>query len=114
MVSEEQRDGGAAKLTWINPYDQVPRVGERVLVYSQQRWEKSPSLKVDTWDAQYEAPVAWSSETVYVGTGWDDHDEFNSVLLWARVEAPTIPADSLRGATEGALSAAQADSGEKK
>lgn len=81
---------------WISVEDRLPAIGQTVLVWSKQSWEKEPSLKIDCWDEQREAPVSFSSETIPVGPGWDEHDDFYQVTHWlplpaAPNAAPTAP-----------------------
>jgi hypothetical protein len=74
---------------WTDPHEALPAIGEQVLVYSLQPWEKAPSIKLDTWDEQREAPLSFSTETIPIGPGWDEHDDFEAVLAWMRL--PTVP-----------------------
>lgn len=66
----------------MSPYDAVPQPDQTVLVWSRQTWETAPSLKIDTWSMQREAPLSFSTATIEVGYGWDDHENFESVIAW--------------------------------
>jgi hypothetical protein len=48
-------------------------------------WEKEPSIKMDRWDEQHEAPLSFSSATIPVGPGWCCHDDFDSVTHWMAI-----------------------------
>lgn len=72
---------------WISVEEQIPEIGTECLVWSKQSWEKEPSAKIDRWDEQREAPVSWSSETIPIGPGWDEHD-FESVSHWMLLPPP--------------------------
>jgi hypothetical protein len=84
---------------WISIYDRMPEIGQQCLVVSQRTWENEPSVKIDRWDEQHECPVSWSSATVPIGPGWDDHDVPNDVILWRPL--PEVPSSELRAAPEG-------------
>lgn len=73
---------------WVSPYDAVPQPDQTVLVWSRQTWETAPSLKLDTWAMQREAPLSFSSATIETGYGWDDHEDFESVIAWQPLPAP--------------------------
>lgn len=73
---------------WVSPYDSVPQPDQPVLVWSRQTWETAPSLKLDTWAMQREAPLSFSSATIETGYGWDDHENFESVIAWQPLPAP--------------------------
>lgn len=77
------KDGG-----WVSPYDAVPQPDQTVLVWSRQTWETAPSLKIDTWSMQREAPLSFSTATIEVGYGWDDHENFESVIAWQPLPNP--------------------------
>jgi hypothetical protein len=91
MLSAAPTQEGPAEpaAAWIDPHESLPQIGEEVLVYSMQPWEKAPSIKLDTWDEQREAPLSFSTETIPIGPGWDEHDDFEAVLAWMRL--PTVP-----------------------
>lgn len=73
---------------WVSPYDAVPQPDQTVLVWSRLTWETAPSLKLDTWAMQREAPLSFSSATIETGYGWDDHENFESVIAWQPLTAP--------------------------
>ena len=73
---------------WVSPYDSVPQPDQTVLVWSRQTWETAPSLKIDTWAMQREAPLSFSTATIETGYGWDDHEDFESVIAWQPIPAP--------------------------
>lgn len=79
---------------WVSVEDRMPELGETCFVWSKQPWEKEPSAKIDTWDEQHEAPVSFSSATIPVGPGWDEHDDFHSVTHWKRIVPPIAAAPS--------------------
>ena len=83
---EAGRQQGMAQ--WVSVQERMPDLGAEVLVYSKQPWEKKPSIKFDTWDEQHEAPLSFSSATIPIGPGWDQHDDFESVTHWALIEPP--------------------------
>lgn len=72
-------------VAWVDINDRVPDKGTDCLIWSQEPWEKAPSLKQDRWDEIHEAPVSFSSNTVYVGDGWvEDH---TCVTHWMKAPA---------------------------
>lgn len=73
---------------WVLPYDSVPQPDQTVLVWSCQTWETAPSLKIDTWSMQREAPLSFSTATIETGYGWDEHENFESVIAWQPLPAP--------------------------
>lgn len=73
---------------WIAVGDRLPDVGVECLVWSKQPWQKEFSIKFDTWQEQHEAPLEWSSATIPIGLGWDDHDDFESVTHWQPLPEP--------------------------
>ena len=77
------KDGG-----WVSPYDSVPQPDQTVLVWSRQTWETAPSLKIDTWSMQREAPLSFSTATIETGYGWDEHENFESVIAWQPLPNP--------------------------
>lgn len=78
---------------WTDINDSVPAKGTDCLVVSQEPWEKAPSVKLDRWDEIHEAPLSFSSATVYVGDGWvDDHC---GVTHW--MPLPAAPAGISQG-----------------
>lgn len=74
---------------WILPSDSLPAPDVDVLVWSQHFWEKAPSAKIDQWSMQREAPLEFSSATIEVGFGWNEHDDFESVIAWKAINPPT-------------------------
>lgn len=77
---------------WISVHDRLPEVGTDCLVWSHCSWEKAPSVKMDRWDEQREAPLSFSSATIPIGPGWDDHDDFDSVTHWMLLpDGPAAP-----------------------
>lgn len=73
---------------WVSPYDSVPQPDQTVLVWSRQTWDPAPSLKIDTWAMQREAPLSFSTTTIETGYGWDEHENFESVIAWQPLPAP--------------------------
>ena len=73
---------------WILPSDSLPEPDVDVLVWSQHFWEKAPSAKIDQWSMQREAPLEFSSATIEVGFGWNEHDDFESVIAWKAINPP--------------------------
>ncbi len=69
-----------APVGWIDIQDRVPPLNARCLILSQEPWEKEPSVKLDRWAEIHEAPVSFSSATVYVGDGWED--DHTGVTHW--------------------------------
>ena len=73
---------------WVSVQERMPPIGVEVLVYSKSpRWH-APHISFDIWDEQHEAPVSFSSATIPVGLGWNDHDDFESVTHWMPLPAP--------------------------
>lgn len=82
--SARRAAGSTAGDAWISVEDRLPPVGEQVLVYvPNSQYEK---VQIDTWDMQREAPVSFSSETIEIGHGWDDH-EFEDITHWMPLAA---------------------------
>lgn len=78
---------------WRRMEDGVPDPNTTCLVYSHRAWEKAPSIKIDTWAEQHESPVAWSSQTIPAGLGWDEHEDAYSITHWMPLPpAPGAPA----------------------
>ncbi len=75
---------------WVDPYEKTPEDGQECLVYSRQHWEKAPSVKMDTWQEQHEAPLSFSSATIPIGVGWDAHN-FEDVIAWMPLPAAPQP-----------------------
>jgi hypothetical protein len=73
-------------VAWRSFGEQVPERGTDCLIVSQEPWEKKPSVKMDRWDEQYEAPVSFSSATISIGDGWDG-DSYG-VTHWRPLPAP--------------------------
>ncbi|MCY1219508.1 hypothetical protein D9M72_314870 [compost metagenome] len=73
---------------WILPSDSLPEPDVDVIVWSQHFWEKAPSAKIDQWSMQREAPLEFSSATIEVGFGWNEHDDFESVIAWKAINPP--------------------------
>ncbi|MCH8180207.1 MAG: DUF551 domain-containing protein [Proteobacteria bacterium] len=96
---EKAHDAARAALSeakaggWVSPYDSVPQPDQTVLVWSRQTWETAPSLKIDTWAMQREAPLSFSTATIETGYGWDDHEDFESVIAWQPLPAPPAQKD---------------------
>lgn len=81
-----RQQGMAAQ--WVSVQERMPPIGVEVLVYSKSpRWH-APHISFDIWDEQHEAPVSFSSATIPVGLGWNDHDDFESVTHWAPLPEP--------------------------
>lgn len=65
---------------WISVEDQMPELGVEVLVFKPgNQWGE---VQFDTWDEQHEAPVSFSSQTVPIGPGWDNEDDFYAITHW--------------------------------
>ena len=97
-VCKEVRDARAAISEakaggWVAPYDSVPQPDQTVLVWSRQTWETATSLKIDTWAMQREAPLSFSTATIETGYGWDEHENFESVIAWQPLPAPPAQKD---------------------
>lgn len=73
---------------WIACADRMPAEADPVLVYV----PGDPGLKIwiDTWQEQFDCPVAWSTAEVSIGPGWDDH-EFEEVTHWMPLPLPPAP-----------------------
>ena len=74
---------------WISVHDRMPEPDTRCIVWSRASWEQFPSVKLDTWCEQHEAPLSFSSATIPVGMGWNEHDDYESVTHW--MPAPAGP-----------------------
>jgi hypothetical protein len=95
--------GRALLPQWVSVDERLPEVGMRVLVYVRD-FPLLP-IQTDEWNEQRESPVEWSSETVAIGFGWDEH-EFDEVSHW--MPLPSAPQDetnaellSVRAALDG-------------
>lgn len=77
---------------WISVEDRLPTTGDPVLVYRPSG--KYDKVWIDCWREQPEAPVSFSSATISVGHGWDEHD-FEDVTHWMPLPAP--PATEPKG-----------------
>jgi hypothetical protein len=75
----------AAQAGWRAFPEFIPEDGTRCLVWSSYH----DDICIDTWQEQHEAPVSFSTITVPVGLGWDDHSE-DEVLYW--MPLPASPA----------------------
>lgn len=73
---------------WISVDDRMPEAETTCLVYSKHAWEKTPSIKIDKWSEQHECPVPFSSVSVPIGLGWDDHDDYWEVSHWHPLPSP--------------------------
>jgi hypothetical protein len=78
---------------WISVQDRLPTVGEQVLVYVPN--SQYGKVQIDTWDMQREAPVSFSSATIEIGHGWDNH-EFEDITHWMPLLAAPL-ADEKEG-----------------
>lgn len=96
LTEQQVRDAlGAASLSgaqqgevlrWrTHEEDGAPAPGTECFVWSHEAWEKAPSLKLDRWDELHEAPLAFSSQTICVGEGWQDHDDMETVQRWVPI-----------------------------
>jgi hypothetical protein len=75
----------APSVGWMPPIstqERMPKAGTRCLVFSKATWEKAASWKFDTWAEQHEAPLSFSSATVPIGLGWDEHLDAFDVTFW--------------------------------
>lgn len=90
--------GEGALTGWTKPEEGLPELGVEVLVWSKEPWEKEPSMKLDTWNEQHEAPLSFSTQTIPIGPGWNNHDDFYSVIAWMPLPPPpgitSTPGDS--------------------
>jgi hypothetical protein len=77
----------APQQAWISVEERLPESGTECLVWGRAGWEKEPSIKMDRWDEQHEAPLSFSSVTIPVGQGWDAHDD-DSVTHWMPLPQP--------------------------
>lgn len=79
-AAQQPAEGG-----WISVDERMPEDGQTVLVFT----PGMPVLDIwiDTWREQHEAPVSFSSATVPIGLGWDDH-EFEAITHWQPLPAP--------------------------
>jgi hypothetical protein len=71
---------------WIDVNDRLPDTNRQVLVWT------VFGFGLDQWDEINEAPVSFSSQTICVGEGWQDHD-FDQVTHWAEITPPTERAE---------------------
>lgn len=81
---------------WISVEDRLPNTDEIVLVLVP--GARYQQVALDCWRMQREAPLSWSSATIEIGMGWDDH-EFDEVTHWMPLPAP--PADAQRAKGDG-------------
>jgi hypothetical protein len=84
-----EKEAQADARRWISVNERLPEAGVRVLVYVRD-FPLLP-IQTDEWNEQREAPVEWSSATISVGFGWDEH-EFDEVSHW--MPLPDPPADA--------------------
>lgn len=66
--------------------DGPPPLNLTCLVYGQEAWEKTPSIKLDVWQELSEQPLSFSSATIYIGDGWGECD---SVTHWMLLKEPS-------------------------
>lgn len=76
---------------WISVGDGLPEPGTECLVWVRSLYTTPGKYyaTVDTWDEQREAPLSFSSATIPVGLGWNDH-EFDDVSHWQPIAPPAI------------------------
>lgn len=75
MVGQEV----VSKSGWISILDARPPEGETVWLYTKY------GFTVDTWDIIYERPVEFSTKTIPVGVGFEEHD-FEDVIAWKYID----------------------------
>lgn len=91
-LQSQDREG---RRQWISVEDRLPNTDEIVLVLVP--GARYQQVALDCWRMQREAPLSWSSATIEIGMGWDDH-EFDEVTHWMPI--PTPPADAQRAKGE--------------
>jgi hypothetical protein len=85
---------------WISVEEQTPPESTLVLVYTpSSEWEM---CALDTWNEQHEAPLSFSSATIPVGFGWDNH-EWEEVTHW--MPLPPAPGAASQQAEPASLDA---------
>jgi hypothetical protein len=67
---------------WVSVTDRLPPDGDVVLAWA------GDHVAVERWMERHESPVSWSSATVPIGPGWDDH-EFEDITHW--MPLPSAP-----------------------
>jgi hypothetical protein len=75
-------------LMWIRTSEQLPPVGQEVLV-----WCDGPlgwGAMLDCWDEQHEALVDFSTITTPIGYGWNSGSEFERVSHWMAFDEPSV------------------------
>lgn len=73
---------------WISVADRLPEVGQRVMVFTPIA-RFGESMFFDTWDEQHECPVSFSSISVPIGDGWNEHD-FEEITHWMPLPAHPV------------------------
>jgi hypothetical protein len=88
VIKPEAREHSSG---WISVEDRMPEPETECLVYGETKWSTEPCVCVDTWTMQREAPLSFSSATIEIGYGWDEH-EYEEVTHWMPLPAPPIRA----------------------
>jgi len=85
VVPDKPFSGG-----WIPVYEQLPDIGQVVLAYFPHR----TTMKVDIEELMElrEAPVSFSSETVYTGVFWSESD-YDDITHWMPLPKPPHQAE---------------------
>ena len=75
---------------WIPVYEQLPDIGQVVLAYFPHR----TTMKVDIEELMElrEAPVSFSSETIYTGSAWSESDS-DDITHWMPLPKPPHQAE---------------------
>jgi hypothetical protein len=77
----------AVPLPWVLVRERLPEIGTYCVVWKTSRHAKGQHMAIDRWGEQHEAPLAFSSETIPIGPGWDESD-FDSVTHWQPIKPP--------------------------
>ncbi|ATQ77867.1 hypothetical protein CR152_27720 [Massilia violaceinigra] len=79
-LKRECQEMRATPSGWVSVLERRPEVGQQVIVFLSNR-RFGDEIMFDTWDEQRECPVDFSTISVPVGEGWNEHD-FEEISHW--------------------------------
>lgn len=92
-LGREHSSAGGEIGGWTSVTDRMPPLDTECLVWARESWRGSDAfgVSVDVWREQHEAPLGFSSATIPIGPGWDEHDNYEEVTHWMPLPAaPTV------------------------
>lgn len=72
------------KRNWVSVEDRLPEKNTPVLIYHVRY-----GMEIDSWADLYDIPVYFSSQSIIVGEGWENHDDLEKITHW--MELPESP-----------------------